>query len=129
MNVYLSGEVRAPSLQQLDGDVTILQAVARAGGALPSANTKDVLLIRHSGDGTTTVHKVDLDKILRNEMPDVFLQRRDVVYLPKSEIAQVGQFVDQYINAIVPRFIQLQLGWVHSSANVNNRNPAVIVSP
>lgn len=127
MNVYLSGEVRAPALVPLDGGMTLLQAIARSGGTLPSANTGNVLLIRNRDDGTMSVSKVDLEKILRNEMPDVFLQRRDVVFVPKSEIAQAGQFVDQYINAIVPRFVQLQLNWV--SSRVTNRNPAVEISP
>ncbi len=121
MNVYLSGEVRAPSLLQMDGNLTLLQAMARAGGTLPSANTGNVLLIRNRDDGTLMVSKVDLEKILRNESPDVFLQRRDVVYVPKSEIAQAGQFVEQYINAIVPRFVQLQFGWFNS--RVTNSEP------
>lgn len=127
MSVYLSGEIRTPSLLQMDGDLTLLQAVARTGGLLPSANSGNVLLIRNKGDGTLSVGKVDLDRILRNEAPDVFLQRRDVVFVPKSEIAQAGQFVDQYINAIVPRFIQLQLGWYNT--RVSNTNPAIQVAP
>lgn len=127
MNVYLSGEVRAPALLPMDGNLTILQALARSGGTLPSANTRNVLLIRNRSDGTLAVSKVDLERILRNEAPDVYLHRRDVVYVPKSEIAQAGQFVDQYVNAIVPRFVQMQLNWV--SSRVTNRNPVIEVSP
>lgn len=127
MNVYLSGEIKAPALLQLDGNLTLLQAVARAGGFLPSANRSHVLLIRNKGDGTLTVSKVDIEKILRNEAPDVFLQRRDVVYVPKSEIAQAGQFVEQYVNAIVPRFIQFSFGW--TNARVISPNSAVQVVP
>ena len=127
MNVYLSGEVRTPSMQPIEGDLTLLQALARSGGTLPSANTSNVLLIRNAADGRLDVSKVDVEKILRNESPDVFLHRRDVVFVPKSEIAQAGQFVDQYINAIVPRFVQLQLGWNYS--RVHNANPILQVSP
>ncbi len=127
MSVYLSGEIRAPALLQMDGSLTVLQAIARAGGLLPSANPANVLLIRNKGDGTLAVSKVDIDRILRNEAPDVFLLRRDVVFVPKSEIAQAGQFVDQYINAIVPRFIQLQLGWYNT--RVTNTDPAIQVNP
>lgn len=126
MNIYLSGEIKSPSLLQLDGDLTLLQAVARAGGFLPSANTGQVLLLRSTDDGTLTVRKVDIEKILRNEAPDVFLLRRDVVYVPKTEIAEAGKFVEQYINAIVPRFIQFQFGWV--STNVTNRNAVQVQS-
>lgn len=127
MNVYLSGEVRTPSLQQMDGNLTLMQAIARAGGTLASANTGNVLLIRHREDGRLLVSKIDIEKILHNEASDVFLQRRDVIHVPKSQIAQAGQFVDQYINAIVPRFVQLQLGWSWSSSRVNNTNPVIQV--
>jgi polysaccharide biosynthesis/export protein len=125
MNVYLSGEVRQPALLALDGDVTLLQAIARAGGVLPSANTDSVLLIRSRDDEGTEVRKISIDSILHGQAPDVYLRRRDVVYVPRSDIAQVGQFVDQYINAIVPHAIQFQFGWMRSS--VHNNNPAVVI--
>jgi protein involved in polysaccharide export with SLBB domain len=126
MNVYVSGEIRTPSLITLDGNLTLLQALARAGGVLASANRANVLLVRGGDDGTLTVSKVDLDRILRGESPDVFLKRRDVVFVPKSEIAQAGQFVEQYINAIVPRFVQVQLGLFRSQ--VTNKNPVVEIT-
>lgn len=127
MNVYLSGEIKQPALQPLEGDLTLLQAVARAGGFLSSANTDSVLLIRNVENGTTEVRKISVASILRGDAPDVFLRRRDVVYVPKSDIAEAGLFVDQFVNAIVPRFIQVQFGWIRSS--VHNNNPAVVVQP
>jgi polysaccharide biosynthesis/export protein PslD len=105
-----------------------LQAIARAGGTLASANTSNVLLIRHREDGKLLVSKVDIEKILHNQASDVFLQRRDVIHVPKSQIAQAGQFVDQYINAIVPRFVQLQLGWSWSRSRVDNTNSVIQVT-
>lgn len=123
MNVYVSGEIKLASLLPLEGSLTLLQAITRAGGTLMSANTNNVLLLRNDDAGNLSVRKVDLEAILRGEAPDVPLRRRDVVYVPKSEIAQVGQFVDQYINAMVPRFIQFQFGW--SNIRTTNRNAAV----
>ena len=41
MNVYVSGEIKLASLQSLDGSLTLLQAIARAGGTLVSANTSN----------------------------------------------------------------------------------------
>lgn len=127
MNVYLSGEVRIPSLLPMEGALTLLQALSRAGGTLASAHTGSVLLIRGGEDGSLTVNKVDLEKILRGELPDVYLLARDVVHVPKSAIAQTGQFVEQYINAIVPRAVQLQFGWLAS--RVNNKNAVIQVGP
>lgn len=127
MNVYVSGEIKLPALLPMEGNLTILQALARAGGTLASANTQNVLLLRNDEGGNLSVMKVDLDRILRGEAPDVFLRRRDVLFVPKSEIAQAGQFVEQYINAMVPRFIQLQLGWFTTRST--NTNPVVELSP
>jgi polysaccharide biosynthesis/export protein len=127
MNVYLSGEVRTPSMVPLDGGMTLLQALARTGGALPTAKTNSVLLIRNDGRGGLSVHRVDVDRILRAEASDVYLHRRDVVFVPRSEIAEAGLFVEQYVNAIVPRFLQVQLGW--NNARVTNRNAVVEVVP
>jgi polysaccharide biosynthesis/export protein len=123
MNVYMSGEIKSPSVLPLDGNLTLLQAMARVGGPLLSANTSSVLLIRNRDDGTLVVNKIDIEQILRNEAADPYLQQRDVVYVPKSQIAQAGQFVEQYVNAIVPRVVQLQLGWFTS--RVTNKNPVI----
>jgi protein involved in polysaccharide export with SLBB domain len=126
-NIYLSGEIKTPALQPMDGDITLLQAIARAGGFLPTANTGYVLLIRSQVGGKLAVSRIDVEKILRNESPDVYLHRRDVVYVPKSDIAQLNQFVDQYINNIVPRAIQVQFGWFQT--RTNTANPVLQVTP
>lgn len=125
-NVFLSGEVKAPALLPLDGNLTVLQALARVGGTLPSAHTGSALLIRNRDDGTLVVSKIDIEKILRGETADPYLQPRDVLHLPRSPISQAGLFVEQYVNAIVPRALQFQLGWY--SSRVTNRNPVVQVT-
>lgn len=123
--VYLGGEVRQPSVQRLDGSLTVLQAITAAGGLLPSANVNQVLLLRRKPDNQLQVYKIDLDKVLRNEAPDVFVQRFDVVYVPKSQIANVGQFVEQYINAIVPRSVMFSFSWLQ----YRNGMPVQVVNP
>lgn len=125
MNVFMSGEVKTPSVLALDGSLTLLQAMARVGGTLVSANTSSVLLIRNRDDGSLAVSKIDLEQILRNEAADPYLQQRDVIFVPRSQVAQAGLFVEQYVNAIVPRAVQVQLGWFTS--RVTNKNPVVQV--
>lgn len=126
MNVFVSGEVKAPALLPLDGQLTVLQALARVGGTLPSAHTGSALLVRNRDDGTLTVSKLDIDRMLLGQAPDVRLRARDVLHLPRSPIAQAGLNIEQYVNAIVPRALQLQLGWI--SSRVTNRNPVVQVN-
>lgn len=113
--VYLSGEVRKPSMQRIEGHLTVLQAIAMAGGLLPSAQTSEVLLVRRVPGGMTQVMKMDIDRVLRNEAPDVYLTRSDVIHVPKTAIANVGTWVDQYINAVIPRSVLFTLGYYRFS--------------
>ena len=119
LSVYLGGEVKSPSIQKLEGQLTVLQSITLAGGVLPTANMNQVLLLRRKKDGDFKVYKMDLEMVLRNESADIFLQRQDVVYVPKTTIANVGKFVDQYINKIIPDAVNLTYGWFR------NENPAV----
>ncbi|MBP6903011.1 MAG: polysaccharide export protein [Burkholderiaceae bacterium] len=123
--IYLGGEVRQPAMQRLEGSMTVLQALAASGGALPSANLRQVLLLRRGPEQQTLVYKIDLEQVLRGEAADAYVQRHDIVHVPKSEIANLGQWVDQYINAIIPRSVLFNLGWIR----YHNSNPVQVVAP
>ena len=52
------------------------------------------------GKNGREVYSVDLEAGLRGEVPLPVLHANDVVYVPKSVIAEVGTFVELYINRI-----------------------------
>ena len=54
-------------------------------------------------NGGREVYRVDLSGSLEGSEPVPVLRPYDVVYVPKSFIAQVGMYVDLYINRIVPK--------------------------
>lgn len=110
-SVYVGGELQHPSMQSMEGPLTMTQAITMVGGFLPSANKNQVLLLRHQDDGRFMVFKMDIEKILSNEVPDVYLQRQDVVYVPKSLIGNINEFVTLYINNIIPHSVSLTYGW------------------
>ena len=112
LSIYLGGEVKQPSVHRLRGSLTVLQAVSLAGGLLPTANERQILLIRRQPDGALDVYGIDLHKVLRNEMPDVFVQRHDVVYAPRTVIADVNRYVDQYVNGLIPDSVLFNFGWI-----------------
>ncbi len=101
--VYVGGEVASPGTCPVQGRLTCAQALFARGGARGSARLSQVLLLRSAGPDSSTVREIDLDRILNGRDPDVVLAPYDVVYVPKTAIAQVGQFVQQFINDIVPR--------------------------
>jgi len=121
-NIYLGGEVRHPSVQTMRGSLTALQAVTSAGGFLDSARIDSVILLRKQADGQFSTHKVDYAKVLSNQAKDIYLQADDIIYVPKTKIANVNRWVDQYINKIIPRSVLFSFQW----SKVKAGNAAII---
>ena len=109
--VYIGGEVRNQALQPLRGNMTAIQAITSAGGFLTTANRKQVLILRQQRDGQFQTYQMNMERVLLGEIPDVYLQRTDVIYVPKSTIANINQFVEQYINQIIPRSVQFTFAY------------------
>lgn len=103
--VYIGGEVPNPGVMQLTGRMTLLQSIFNAGGYKRSAKLSSVLLIRKKNN-RPELYTVDVDKILDTGTDDVLLQPYDIVFLPKTFIAKAGDFVDQYINDIIPEAVR-----------------------
>ena len=106
--VYVGGEVLEPGLFPLEGTMTALAAVIRAKGFRPTAHTKKVILLRDSGQGKAIVSVLNLDDAAKGR-PDAQLKPFDVVFVPKTNIAKVNQFVEQYIRQVIP--VQTSVGF------------------
>jgi protein involved in polysaccharide export with SLBB domain len=106
---YVGGEVKAPGIISVVGGPSVLQAIVNAGGFTEAAQPASVIIIRKDINNNTTVRKVNLSKVLSGESVenDIVLMPFDIVYVPKSLIANVNKFVDQYINNIVPDFVSV----------------------
>jgi protein involved in polysaccharide export with SLBB domain len=102
LKVYVGGEVKQPSMVPLQGQLTAVAAIFAAGGFLNTARTDSVILIRNSGNGGAVLRKLDLKAVLTKGQPDLMLQPFDILYAPKSTIAKIDQFVDQYIKQVLP---------------------------
>jgi len=101
--VFVGGEVARPGIYEMPAQIDAFQAVALAGGFLPSARRSDVLVLsRASGEARVT--EVDLSpRAMRRGFPDAQpLQRYDVVYVPRSHISQVNLFMQQYVRDALP---------------------------
>ncbi|WP_140984644.1 polysaccharide biosynthesis/export family protein [Asticcacaulis tiandongensis] len=101
--VLVGGEVRAPGWVEAPGVFDALSAVLAAGGFTPSAKPEEVVLIRRSIDGQIMRRFIDLESQLKGRGgPMVALRRYDIVYVPRSNIANVALWVDQHINSVIP---------------------------
>jgi protein involved in polysaccharide export with SLBB domain len=105
LSIYVGGEVTKPAAYPFEGGMTVLKAVTAAGGFTPDANTKEVVLIHYQGEQKVTVYKTSVRAVVADAsgFNDLRLSPHDVVFVPKTGIAQADLFVDQYINKLVPR--------------------------
>lgn len=101
--VFVGGEVARPGIYEMPANIDAFQAVALAGGFLPSARRSDVLVLSRAS-GQSQVTEVDLSpRAMRRGFPNAQpLQRYDVVYVPRSGISQVNLFMQQYVRDALP---------------------------
>jgi polysaccharide export outer membrane protein len=101
--VFVGGEVARPGIYEMPANMDAFQAVALAGGFLPSARRGDVLILSRAS-GQSNVTEIDLSpRAMRRGFPDAApLQRYDVVYVPRSHISQVNLFMQQYVRDALP---------------------------
>jgi protein involved in polysaccharide export with SLBB domain len=102
--VFVGGQVMTPSIVEMPGKLTVLEAVMQAGGFdMREAEVRNVVVIRHK-EGQRYGYSLNLKSALTGgETQPFFLEPQDVVYVPRTEIAKVGQWVDQHINKLIPR--------------------------
>lgn len=83
--VYVVGDMKTPGGFQVEHNdrLTVLDAVALAGGPSPTSKLSDARLIRKGVHGREEV-QLDLKRILYGEGPDMLLQDGDILYVPVS---------------------------------------------
>ncbi len=94
--IYVMGQVRNPGPYPLTANMSFLEALARAGGPNDNAQQGKIVLARPSKN---TEQVVDLEKFVQQGGTNYQLEPGDIVYVPKSGLAQLG-YVMQQINPI-----------------------------
>ena len=102
--IYVDGEVNKPGLVVLVAPTTVLQSIAQAGGLKDSARTDEVILIRRSADNKFTATMLNLETALdgSDAKQDIVLMPQDIIYVPRSHIANVNKWVDMYVRKNIP---------------------------
>jgi polysaccharide export outer membrane protein len=82
--IYVVGDVGRPSGLLVDnGSLTVLQAIALAGGTNKTAKMGSVRIIRKGPTGMTET-RVPLKKMLEAKAPDITLEGDDILFIPVS---------------------------------------------
>jgi polysaccharide export outer membrane protein len=85
--VYVLGDVNRPGgfVMQDSGKITLLQALAQAGGASKSASLSKAVLMRKNAQGYETT-KLQVGKIQKGEAPDLDLHSNDILFVPNNRL-------------------------------------------
>lgn len=113
--ITVDGAVARPGIYPLTGQITLLRALAMAGGGGSLADLEEVMLFRLGPEGQALTEKHDVLKIRTGEAPDPLLQGDDVVVVNRNGaraalrdslfsdiIGTLNPFSSIYRNASVP---------------------------
>jgi protein involved in polysaccharide export with SLBB domain len=94
--VFLLGEVKTPGPVPYFPNLTLGQLIAQVGGWTDGALFEESAIIR-SASGVTEIFTVDLRRLLLEgeKRIDQYLKPNDVVFVPRTPIANWNAFVNQ----------------------------------
>lgn len=104
--VYVGGEVGKPGLVPYQRGLTPLQAIIAAGGFRASAQPDSVILVRAGRLRNGFVsRKLNLAEVITaGTREPLRLAPHDVLYVPRSGIAEADLWVRQHITDLIPFF-------------------------
>lgn len=119
--VYVAGEVNRQGLLDLTAGLTALEAVIQAEGLKETADPAAAIVIRKGPENEPIPIRVDLKKALRGDPAQAGfkLQPSDIVYVPKTFIAEANKFVNQYVERLL-LFRGVSLGFYHEIPSSRN---------
>ena len=111
--VYVLGQVGQPGGYPYSREVSLLQALALAGGLRGGAKSEHVLVIRRVGPSKIVGVEVNAKAIMKGEriQNDFVLRDFDIVYVPKTRIQSVADFVSTVDEIVTPPANLFLRGW------------------
>jgi protein involved in polysaccharide export with SLBB domain len=119
--IYVGGEVLRQGIVDIPGGVTALQAVFQAGGFRETAEPRETVIIRKGTDNSPVPYRINLTSMSATDANGAYfmLQPDDIVYVPKSTIAELNKFVNQYVEQLL-LFRGVSFGFAYNLNNNNN---------
>lgn len=101
--VYVDGEVMRPGIVALNTPMSVFQSIAFAGGVKETARTNEVVIIRRGTENKLAAIPINLDTVIdgTDMRQDIALVPYDIVYVPKSPIANAAKWVDMYLRKTI----------------------------
>ncbi len=95
--LYVGGLVNSPHPQSYEGGtrITVLQALAAAGGLRTDVLPREGTLIRRMPDGTDTHVKLNLNRLAMGKDPNFTLEAGDILWVPETIGTRVHDFLNR----------------------------------
>jgi len=92
-SVVVQGEVKTPAQIPLIGNATLLQVLSQAGGFLPTADIRNITVVRHSTGAKPLITVVNLQAALDGTQPanDIPMLPGDVVFVRPLKANDAGR--------------------------------------
>jgi polysaccharide export outer membrane protein len=100
--IFVFGEVRSAGAIPAPTPRTVLQTLAAAGGPMPTAAVDQIRVLYFDPAGRGRVRQVNLNHILEQTRlgEDMIVPPNSTVYVPPTQVARAGRWVDQVIRGI-----------------------------
>ena len=111
------------------GRLTSLEAIVAAGGTKKTADPESVLLIRsesQEGKPVITVRRLNLTATEKGLQDNAYLKPNDILYVPKTRIAKVNLFVEQYLSNMVPDWIRVSVPFFYSLGGKSTETKIIV---
>ena len=102
--VTIEGAVAKPGIYPLTGQITLLRAMALAGGRGDLANLDNVMIYRTGPDGKLSSSMYDLDLVRSGDIPDPVVLPEDVIVVQRKPVRVLlrDSAVSDFINLLNP---------------------------
>jgi protein involved in polysaccharide export with SLBB domain len=109
--IFVGGEVGLTGPQPLNRATTVRQAIIQAQGFKDTADPSQVILYRQPPGREPSWQVLNLKEYPSDVSgdQDVWLAPLDIVYVPRSPVADMGRFVELYLRRLMPVNPALQI--------------------
>ena len=92
--IYVLGEVNKPQSLDIEGEMSLIDALTKAEGFSPNAVKRSIIVIRGDSDSQKAI-RVNFNKLRKNAdlSQNILLRPNDIVYVPKSFVADIERFL------------------------------------
>jgi len=121
-SVFVTGEVFTPGEVELKNEMTALSAIMSSGGFNKStAELSNVIIIRHL-NGKRYAAAINLhSKLTAKESKPFYLTAKDIVYVPRTRIVDLNDWVEQHITKMLPSTGSISYEITRSNDNGSTR--------